>query len=701
MARKNGMAGIGRGAGLAVVAVVATLVLGGSVSPWAAVASPGGAPGRGLATARRAVSPARAHAHTRATRSGAHSRRGPRATGASPKPDGRGADLGNSGAEAVSGPLITPTQVFTASPQTGMGVAGGIELDGVGNVIFTQGDGTVYSYNPTTQARTWGASGTAANGTDPTGAASAPVVSADGHVYLAGGGGHLYAIDTATGAASPILTDAAPVAQTLKVDDATHTLFFGGQDHAINGYAIAPGAAGTAPTLTPLYRLAASGATQDATLPGCAGATTGEAQFYGEGALGSDDTFYIASREGALSQPRACASTDFGTLYKVSPRGALLAAAPLAGAVVGAVALTTNPITPGEGEAVVATSAGYVEAFDTASLTRLWATPLPGAAFTVSPLLDAARNRMYVADDSHGLYALNLSSGAVDPAFNGGALKPLTGGAAGSPVLDAGGNVYVVDRAGMLSSVDPTGATRYSVATGMGSSVVGLAIAGDGTLYVGGAVGQVGQVSGFNRPVALAAGSPTATTGLTATATATATATVVAGGAATGSPTATMGLTATAPAAATAPPASTPSGVSGTPAPAPSATPASDTADPLGLGVPSSAPVASPVSYTPPTDGIPDMGYSFATPATPPVLSRQQAIAMAQVKRSSTGTPSKVQALYVVVTSSNGGFDHQPVWIVTFEGVLVPAGRPGRPNSEDNFVIDARTGQGIIDFSYR
>ncbi len=634
----------------------------------------------------------------------------------SPKPDWRGADLGNSGAEAVSGPLITPTLVFTASPQTGMGVAGGIELDGAGNVIFTQGDGTVYSYNPTTQARTWGASGTAASGTDPTGAASAPVVSADGHVYLAGGGGHLYAIDAATGAATPILTDAAPVVQTLKLDDATHSLFFGGQDHAINGYAIAPGAAGTAPTLTPLYRLAASGATQDATLPGCAGATTGEAQFDGEGALGSDDTFYIASREVALSQPRACASTDFGTLYKVSARGALLAAAPLAGAVVGAVALTTNPITPGEGEVVVATSAGYVEAFDTTSLHRLWATPLACAAFTASPLLDVARNRVYVADDSHGLYALNLSSGAVDPAFNGGAIKPLTGGTAGSPVLDAGGNVYVVDHAGTLSSIDPTGATRYSVATGMGSSVVGLAIAGDGTLYVGGAVGQVGQVSGFNQPGAPATGSPTSTTSLTATATATdttgLTATATATGTtgltvtapATGSPTATTGLTATAPATATATavPASTASGVSGTPAPAPSATPPSANADLLGFGVPSSAPVASPVSYTPPTDGIPDMGYSFATPATPPVLSRQQAIAMAQVKRSSAGAPSKVQALYVLLTSSNGAFDHQPVWIVTFEGVLVPAGLPGKPpNSEDNFVIDARTGQGIIDFSYR
>ena len=95
------------------------------------------------------------------------------------------------------------------------------------------------------------------------------------------------------------------------------------------------------------------------------------------------------------------------------------------------------------------------------------------------------------------------------------------------------------------------------------------------------------------------------------------------------------------------------------------------------------------------------MGYSFATPATPPVLSRQQAIAMAQVKRSSAGTPSKVQALYVLLTSSNGAFDHQPVWIVTFEGVLGPVGRPGRLNSEDNFVIDGRTGQMIMDFSYR
>ncbi len=71
MARTNGTAGIGRGAGagLAVVAVVVTLVLGGSVSPWAAVASPGGAHGRAPAniTAHRAVSPARPHTHARAS----------------------------------------------------------------------------------------------------------------------------------------------------------------------------------------------------------------------------------------------------------------------------------------------------------------------------------------------------------------------------------------------------------------------------------------------------------------------------------------------------------------------------------------------------------------------------------------------------------------------------------------------------------
>ncbi len=72
--------------------------------------------------------------------------------------------------------------------------------------------------------------------------------------------------------------------------------------------------------------------------------------------------------------------------------------------------------------------------------------------------------------------------------------------------MDAGGNVYVVDSTGTLYSFAPTGATRYSVNTGSGTGFFSPAIGADGTLYVG---GNLGQVAGFRVGGSL----PTATPG--------------------------------------------------------------------------------------------------------------------------------------------------------------------------------------------
>ncbi len=310
----------------------------------------------------------------------------PRLTPGSPKPDWRGADRGNSGTEAVSGPAATPAQAFAANPGLGTGVTQGIELDAAGNVLFTTGDGFVYSYNPATGARNWVVSaGSSTFGSDAAGAASAPVASADGAVYLADDTGHVLTINAATGAATPLLSYGARVQQTLTIDDATGRLFFAGQDHAINSYTKA-GAT--------VYRVAASGSTQDATLAGCAGATSSTPLFYGEGALDASDTYYVASDEPKASGPRACSNLFFGTLYKVSPTGTLLAHTPLAGPVVGAVVLTTNPLTPTDGAVVVATKLGYVEAVDAATLTRLWAVKVANAPLNASPAVDAARARL-------------------------------------------------------------------------------------------------------------------------------------------------------------------------------------------------------------------------------------------------------------------------------------------------------------------
>ncbi len=465
-------------------------------------------------------------AHGRDTGAGVR----PRLVGSSPKPGWRGADSGNTGVEAVSGPAAAPVSVFDANPKQG-GVTQGIELDGAGNVLFTTGDGFLYSYNPASGTRNWVVSaGSSTFGSDTLGAASAPVASADGHVYLADDTGHVLSISAATGVSTQLLAYGAPVAQTLAVDDAAGALFFGGQDQYINRYTTAG---------TTVYSVRAPGSTQDGVIAGCAGATSGAARFYGVGALDSTDNFYIASLEPKTGGPPACGAPTFGTLYKVSPSGTLLASAPLAGGVVGAVVLTTNPLTPTNGELVVGATSGYVEAFDAATLVRLWAVKVAAASITASPAVDAARGRVYVADTADSLHALSLATGAPDTRFNGTGVTALTGGTPSSPLVDAGGNVYIVDSTGALLSFDPSGATRYSVTTGLGTGFFSTAIGADGTLYVGGNVGQVGGFAGAVSATGTAAARQSATAGTAAaqqSATAGAAATATAG-----APTATPG----------------------------------------------------------------------------------------------------------------------------------------------------------------
>jgi len=441
----------------------------------------------------------------------------PRLASGSPKPDFRGTDLGNSGAETVNSFAATVTQVFNANTSTGVGVTQGIEFDGNGNILFTRNDGPIYSYTPA-GVRTWVFTDTASFGADLNGPAEVPVASADGNVYIVDDTGRFYRINAASGASTQFVNYGAAVAQTLKLDDATNNVFFGGQDHFINSYSKA-GAAN--------YNTAATGSTQDGTLSAsCNGAVTGgnTALFYGEGALDASDTFYVGDQETKSTGPRSCSLTTFGTLYKVSSTGTILAKAPLAGPEVGAVTLVPNAAVAGGSELVVATKQGFVEAFDT-SLNRLWATRVANASVNASPAVDAGRNRVYVADNASALHALNLTTGAVDTAFNGGTTG-LTGGTNSSPILDAGGNVYVVDSTGTLFKFSPSGATVYSLNTNIGTGFFSPAIGTDGTIYVG---GNIGQVSGFNSPTT---GTSTATaasaTGTAASTTGTSTGTVTA-----------------------------------------------------------------------------------------------------------------------------------------------------------------------------
>ncbi len=502
-------------AAVAAGALILIVILAGA--PLAAVSADG-------APNRAAVPASVPQARPRLARAGAPAsvpQARPRLAAGSSKPDWRGADLGNSGDEAVNGPAATPAQVFNANPGQGAGTVQGIEFDGAGNVLLTKGDGFVYSYNPN-GTQNWVINTGSSFGADTNGAASNPVVSSDGNVYVSTDQGNLLRINAATGASTQFVNYGQKVQQTLKVDDATNNVFFGGQDHFINSFSKA-GASN--------YSTTATGSTQDGTLTGCNGAVSGGALFYGEGALDAGHNFYIASYESALNKPRSCGNTLFGTLYKVSPTGTILVNKPLAGPVSGAVVLTTNPITATDGEVVVDTRAGYVEAFDAATMNRMWAVKIATASNNASPVVDVARNRVYVADTASALHALNLGTGAADTAFNSfaatGAVTGtanLTGGTQSSPILDGAGNVYAVDSTGTLFSFDPTGATRYSFNTNIGTGFFSPAIATDGTIYVG---GNVGQASGFS---AAATGTSTVTsvsaTGTTTSTTGTSTGTV-------------------------------------------------------------------------------------------------------------------------------------------------------------------------------
>ncbi len=515
--------------------------------PWAAVAAGAlvsimilaGAP---LAAIRAGGASIRAEAPAAPIRAGAPAsvpRAQPRLAAGSPKPDWRGADLGNSGAEAVNGPAVTATQVFNVNPGQGGGVIQGIELDGASNVLFTKNDGFVYSYTPA-GTQNWVVNTGSSFGSDVNGAASNPVASADGNVYVATDQGNLLRINAATGASTQFVNYGAPVQQTLKVDDATNNVFFGGQDHFINSYSKAG---------ANVYSTAATGSTQDGTLtPSCSGAVSGgnTALFYGEGALDSSDNFYVGDLETKSTGPRACSITLLGTLYKMSATGSIVAKAPLAGPEVGAVVLAPNAAVAGGSELVVATKQGFVEAFDTA-LNRLWATRVANASVNASPAVDVARNRVYAADNASALHALNLTTGAIDTTFNSfaatGAMTGtanLTGGTNSSPIVDAGGNVYAVDSTGTLFKFSPSGATVYSFNTGIGTGFFSPAIATDGTIYVG---GNVGQASGFN---AATGSTATAGTGTSTPAAGTSTPTAGTGtssatAAATGASTATAG----------------------------------------------------------------------------------------------------------------------------------------------------------------
>ncbi len=418
----------------------------------------------------------------------------------SPKPDWRGGP-GNLGQENVQGPASIPSLVFNKGPQ--QGAAQGIEIAADGSILYTNPAGYVESFMPN-GTRKWEFYDSASTfGGDGTGAASNPVASSDGNDYIGDDTGSLWKIADATGKATNFYTlpGFAQFQQTLKVDDSTHTAYFGAQDGNI--YSVPT--TGSSYPVTENWISASSGSKQiDGPCINKSTATTAHL-FYGEAALDDTGTYlYIASSD---APPPGC-PIHLGTLYKVSTAdGTIVWSEPLIGSPVGAVILTGNTI-------IAATLAGQVAAYDTNG-NRLWSFKPTATQFQASPAVDVSNGVVYVANTTDSLYALNLSNGQPDTNFNGGQPVAIQGGTTSAPLVDSAGNVYIVGSTGTLYAFSPTGTLLYSILAPTGAGVfMSPAIANDGTLYIG---GENGNVVGY-----ATAAQPTATpTPMPPTATAT------------------------------------------------------------------------------------------------------------------------------------------------------------------------------------
>ncbi len=544
----------GQGPGLASGVLISVLVLA-TIAPHSAGPLPRASVGRGKTIAA------------------------PRALAASPKPDWRGADPGNSGQEAVSGPVVTPTAVFTASgfpdaPQ-------GLELAADGSVLFTQATGQVYAYRPDgTQKWAFDTNGDSFN-SDGQSSPSNPVASSDGHDYVGDDQGKLWRIDDTSGAGSALLDlGGAGIAQTVKVGP-DGTLYFGAQDGSINHVATDG---------TVLYQTFATGSVQTS---GYYAGKRSKAPFYfyGEPALDASGNLYIASSD---TNPIA-EGPRLGTLYKVDAGGNIAWTAPLHLDELGAVVATTNPLTPSDGMVLVADQFGEVAAFDAATGGAMWTSkPAQGIKFVASPAVDVARGVVYVANNADSLYAISLADGSAASGFNGGQPVHVQGGTAVSPLVDGSGDVYVLGSTGTLYGFGPDGSALFALQTGVGAGgYLSPALGADGTLYV---AGNNGIVAGFRRggpaPTATATGTAFPTSSPTPTGTGTPPTSAPTG---TASPSATPTQTPVPPTHTSTSTATTTPTSTGTPASSPTAT-----------GTPATAtgsPTASPTVGTGPATG--------------------------------------------------------------------------------------------------
>jgi hypothetical protein len=410
---------------------------------------------------------------------------------ASPKPDAS-VDLGNTGAETVAGPPALPSQVFNQSA-TGA-TAFGVTIAADGGILFDYGDATVAKYTPA-GVQKWSSNlGTTLGGNDASAPPSFLVASSDGNDYVVDDAGNVFKINDSTGSGTttPIFADSNGAQTTLKVDDATHNLYFGDLGGNMNSISTA----GASHWQTP-----GTGSIQVA--GPCTGKNTNVAtkKFFSEPAYDGAGNLYFAEAD---QLPAAQCAITLGTLYKVNATtGAIVWSAPLVGKPTGAVALTSS------GLIIATTQAGYVQAFNTAGAQQ-WSFNVGGVAFRGGVAVDQANNVVYVADTSSTLYAINESAGTAATGFNGTGTRAIAGGATGSAVVDSAHNVYVDTSTGALYGFSTAGAQLFNLATGAGAGAYSIpAIDASSVIYVG---GTLGFVKGFQFNAAAATATSAALT---------------------------------------------------------------------------------------------------------------------------------------------------------------------------------------------
>ncbi|HZS88307.1 MAG TPA: PQQ-binding-like beta-propeller repeat protein, partial [Chloroflexota bacterium] len=327
-------------------------------------------------------------------------------------------------------------------------------------------DSTVYSVRPNGTVQ-WGTNlGSTLGAFDGAAAPSFPVASSDGNEYIMDDTGNVWKLNDSTGSKTLVFTipGAAGGQATVKVDDANHNLIFGGGDGNI--YSVTTGG-------TQNFATAATGSTQ--TSGPCNGKSTAATakKFVGEAALDGAGNIYIASAD---NPPAGCPIT-LGTLYKVNATtGAIVWAKPLVGKPQGAVIYTGSSI-------IADTAAGQVAAFDTNG-NQLWSFLPSATQFLGNPAYDAANNAVYVADAlNNKLYGLNATTGAV---LSGFPVTTSNGGTTASPIVDAAGHIYILGSNGTLYAFSNTGASLFTLATGVGTGYGSAAIDARGIIYVGG-----------------------------------------------------------------------------------------------------------------------------------------------------------------------------------------------------------------------